>query len=85
MKTFKDLVFKDHRYLAGAKQAIIEFDSNFAMSIIFGNNCLGTKEAPYEVAIFDRNGKMIKHSNSDDLVIGYLTESDVTRYMKLYQ
>jgi len=85
MKTFKDLVFKDHPNFVNAKQAIIEFDNNFAMSVIFGSNCSGAEEAPYEIAIFDRNGKVIKHSSGDDLAIGYLTESDVTRYMKLYQ
>lgn len=74
MKTFKDLKFNPHPIGEGI-QAIIEFDNGRAASVICTPFSYGGKSGLYELAIFhnDEIGGDVK---------GWLTEDEVTKYLK---
>ena len=90
MKKFEDLVFEKHsaikgvgeeevnrlmKNFIGAKQANIEFENGRSMSVIFGKVFYSNGIDTYEAWCQD----------IDDEPRGYLTEAEVTNYMKLAQ
>jgi len=86
MKTFKDLEFKDHPMVKGAKEAIkkgvdmteeakakqakIKFENGVVLSVIFGSIFYSNGVDTYECMTL-----------GSDEPIGYLTEDEVTKYM----
>ena len=91
MKTFKDLKFKDHPAIAGkdkekiieispmfkgALQAKIEFDNGKSLSVIFG-------EMFYSNGVDTYEAMELGLSNNEPR--GYLSEDEVTEYMKELQ
>lgn len=92
MKTFEDLEFKEHgivssaresikmgvdmtQYLS-AKQAVIELDNGVKLSVLFGTVFYSNGVDTYEAMVLDEG---------DNEPRGYLTESQVTEYMKVLQ
>jgi len=81
MKTFKDLEFKTHpNFGIGRFQehARMSFKNNYGVSVIIGG--YGSSSKPYEVSILYNNNLTYNTHITDD-VIGYLTESEVTKIM----
>ena len=78
-----EMIAKEHD--PGGYQCVLDFGEHHQLSIISGNGAQGTKNAPYEAAIFI-NGEFahlpgINQTIEDD-VIGYLTEADVSSIIK---
>lgn len=85
MKTFKDLDSKPRDYTVGSftgNQARMEFDNGYGVSVI--NYGYGRDEGLYELAIMRDDGLCYDTPITND-VLGYLTEEDVTKYMRLVQ
>ena len=103
-KTFEDLVFEDwakragydtttmpplfRQIYAGHKQAVLEFDNGYAISVLFGSTFYSDGKSTYEVGIIGPDGKLRKNkeiTGEDDFVIGYQTKEQVTEIMKQVQ
>ena len=61
--------------MLSATQARITFDNGYSLSIISGNIFYCNENTPYEIAIMDKDGSLMKDP------IGYCTEEDVTSIM----
>lgn len=100
MKEFNDLVFikkfnsddldKMSKYMdvskmRTAKQSILEFDNGYSVSVITGYGAYIDLENPYELAVLHKTEGLVYPDFMDNDVKGYLTENDVTKYMKLIQ
>lgn len=83
MKEFKDLEFKDKKYMDG-QAAALEFDNGYGVSVICGFGAYGSTDAPYELAVL-KDGSLCYDTEITNDVIGYLTPDDVTKYMKQVQ
>ena len=67
----------------GGHQAVLSF-GDYELSIISGDGAYGTKNAPYEIAVF-KNGDMVEMpgiTNQGDTIKGHLTKSDVDAIIK---
>ena len=85
MKTFNDLEFKEHSHHSKGKQARMDFENGFGVSVIITPFSYGGDRGLYELAVF-KDGKIHydnKVANGD--VVGYLREEDVTDAMKVVQ
>ena len=83
MKEFKDLEFKDKKYMDG-QAAALEFDNGYGVSVICGFGAYSNNDTPYELAIL-KHGSLCYDTEITNDVIGYLTPDDVTNYMKQVQ
>ena len=84
MKTFKDLEFTDHPMGAevGGIMSRIHFDNGYGASVIQTPFSYGGKIGLYEVGILDSDGDICYTTSiSEDGVIGYLREEDVSEVM----
>ena len=91
MKTFKDLVFEPHSIakngLEGykeAKHAIMDFDNDYGISVIFGSCFYSNGINTYEVAVRYKQGISYSTNITND-VMGHLTARQVTNVMKKIQ
>lgn len=87
MKTFKDLEFKEHqlaKFYKGAKQAIMEFENGFGVSVIFGSCFYSNGIDTYEVAVL-KNGSLCYDTIITSDVLGGLTESEVSEVIQKVQ
>ena len=103
-KTFDDLVFEDwarrqgynqatmpplfRAMFAEQKQAILEFENGYAISVLFGSTFYSDGISTYEVGIFGPNGELCcipEIMGEYDSVIGYQTKEQVTAIMKQVQ
>lgn len=84
MKTFKDLVFEDRPYDMGISSRI-EFDNGYGASVVKGPYTYGGKDGLYEMAILDSNGNLTYDTPITNDVIGYLSEDEVSNYLKQIQ
>lgn len=91
MKTFKDLKFLPHSLSeqglsrhSNAKQAEMEFENGYGISVIFGSCFYSNGIDTYEIAVL-YNGSITYSSGIADDVVGYLTARQVTSYMKKIQ
>ena len=67
----------------GGHQAVLSF-GDYELSIISGDGAYGTKNAPFEIAVF-KNGNMVEMpgiTEADDTVKGWLTKSEVDAIIK---
>jgi hypothetical protein len=48
-----EIEWKEHKFLPGARQAIVEFENGYSGSVVTGSSYFYSK---YEVAVFDSNG-----------------------------
>lgn len=84
MKTFKDLVFKQHpgsvdKYDLGIVSRL-EFENGYAASVVRGPYTYGGPEGLYELAVF-KGDKICYDTPVTDDIIGHLTEEEVTDLM----
>jgi PII-like signaling protein len=84
MKTFKDLVFEDRPHNMGVASRI-QFDNGYGASVVKGPYTYGGKNGLYEMAILDSNGNLTYDTPITNDVIGYLSEDEVTDYLKQIQ
>jgi len=79
-----DLTFKAHPLfdLGFGTIAVHMFSNGFGASVITGEKVYSTKEAPYEIAILDKNGKITYDTPLASDVIGYLTEAGADDLLK---
>lgn len=84
MKTFKDLEFTDHPMGAevGGIMSRIHFENGYGASVIRTPFSYGGKIGLYEVGILDSDGEVCYTTPiTDNGVIGYLREEDVSEVM----
>ena len=81
MKTFKDLEFKKHPSSFGFdKQAVLNFDNNYGVSVITGSSAYTSHDKPFEVAIM-YNEELCYSTHITDDVLGYQSADDVNRIL----
>ena len=85
MKTFKDLVFKEHPNHMGGVQAVIEFDNGYGASIVSTPYTYGGKEGLYELAVFGKDGHISYDTPITNDVLGYLKPEEVTDILQKIQ
>ena len=84
MKTFKDLEFTDHPMgdEVGGIMSRIHFENGYGASVIRTPFSYGGKIGLYEVGILDSDGEVCYTTPiTDNGVIGYLREEDVSEVM----
>ena len=87
MKKFEDLEFKildDAPYMFG-KQAKLQFDNGFGVSVVSHTFSYGGKDGLFEVAVLDKEGNLTYETSVTNDVIGYLNPEEVTEVMKQVQ
>lgn len=84
MKTFKDLVFEERPHDMGIASQI-QFDNGYGASVVKGPYTYGGKDGLYEMAILDSNGNLTYDTPITNDVIGYLSEDEVSDYLKKIQ
>ena len=81
MKTFKDLKFKQHPSADGIISRIY-FENGYGASIVKGPYTYGGKIGLYELAVLNSEGDICTNTSvSEDGVVGYLREEDVSEGM----
>jgi hypothetical protein len=78
MKTFDDLEFQKHR-IAG-RQAVMEFDNGYGVSVITGPMAYGGDRGLYELAVL-KGASLCYDTPVTDDVIGYLSPKEVSEKM----
>ena len=81
LSSFEMIEKVDHH---GSHQCVLGFGDEYELSIITGKGAYGTKNAPFEIAVF-KNGDFVEMpgiTDEDDSVKGYLTEADVSAIIK---
>lgn len=69
-------------YMPGGFQSLLSFGEHHQLSVISGEGAYGSKNAPYEIAVFI-NGEFANLPGIvEDDVKGYLTESEVDTIIK---
>lgn len=85
MKTFSDLVFEDNKWIDGVQSRMM-FDNGYGISVIRSKFSYGGKMGLYEIGILDSEGDICYTTPiTDNGVIGYLREEDVTEGMRRIQ
>ena len=87
MKTFKDLKFEEHsyaKYYKGAKQATMNFENGFGVSVLIGSCFYSNGVNSYELAVL-KNGNLCYDSGLTEDVFGRLSAREVTKIMKQVQ
>lgn len=84
MKTFKDLVFKQHGWDETAHHARINFDNGYGVSVLSGGEFFRTANNTYEVGILKDDYLCYSTPITDD-VLNYQTPEQITEIMKKLQ
>ena len=97
IKTFKDLEFETHpivldakssqdtkEILANSKQAVMEFENGYSVSVIFGEQFYSNGIDTYEVGIL-KDGYLRFDTLLTDTVLAYQSEDEVTEIMRKVQ
>ena len=86
-KTFADLVFEDWGARRNqlpcpidAKQAILNFDNGYGVSVLFGDCFYSNGIDTYELAVL-RKGRLCYKTPVTDDVLGHITKEQVTEAM----
>jgi hypothetical protein len=84
MRTFNDLIFKQHPIVPDGVQAIMKLKNGYEISVVGGGRGLyGDGKKTFEIAVFDRQGEMIALGDGDQ-VLGYQTRDEVTDVIQKY-
>lgn len=83
MRTFDDLVFKNHPNGLGGKMAQMKLKNGYTISVVGGKGLYGNGINSFEVAIFDRQGEFVQLQDHDS-VLGYQSKDDVTNIIQDY-
>lgn len=78
MKTFDDLEFKKHHITV--RQAVMEFDNGYGVSVVTGPIAYGGDLGLYELAVL-KGASLCYDTPITNDVIGYLTPVEVSAYM----
>ena len=79
MKTFDDLVFKEHGLGNGAVQAILDLGNDIEVSVIGGPGMYGDGKTTFEVAGWYKTlGKFVEFPDGDN-ISGWNTKEEVTK------
>jgi hypothetical protein len=70
MRTFKDLVFKQHPSADGII-ARITFDNGYGASVVRHEYSYGGKDGLYELAVLDKNGDLCYDTPITDDAVSY--------------
>lgn len=87
MKKFEDLEFEmldDAPHMVG-KQARLQFDNGFGVSVVSHTFSYGGKDGLFEVAVLDKDGKLTYETSVTNDVIGYLEPHEVSEIMEQVQ
>jgi len=82
MKSFKDLVFTKLDEPYNGKQAKMQFDNGFGISVVSHNWSYGGPQGMYEIAVLDSDDCITYDTPITNDVIGWLSKRDVSRVMK---
>ena len=95
MKTFKDIVFKQHRLGKGNIQGLLTLDNGIELSVVAGEGMYssgkgGVREPidkvedaiSFEVAVFDQDGNFIGADN--DLILGWQSREDICKLIQIH-
>ena len=95
MKTFKDIIFKQHKLGKGNIQGLLTLDNGIELSIVAGEGMYssgknGVREAidkvedasSFEVAIFDQDGEFIQAEH--DMVLGWQSREDIDKLIQAH-
>tara|TARA_B110000238_G_scaffold94425_1_gene103186 strand:- start:17 stop:301 length:285 start_codon:yes stop_codon:yes gene_type:complete len=93
MKTFKDIIFKQHKVGKGNIQGLLMLDNGIELSVVAGTGMYsagknGVREAvdnvkdvsSFEVAVFDQDGEFI----GGDMVLGWQSREDINELIKKF-
>ena len=83
MKTFNDLDFQSMQFGIGVI-ARINFDNGYGASVVKSTFSYGGNQDLYELAVIKDDAICYDTPITDD-VLGYLTEDDVTKYLRQIQ
>lgn len=78
MKTFNDLKFEP--WFGGIKHAVLNFDNDYGVSVLFGKGCYSNGIDTYELAVL-RYGFTCYDTEITDDILGYITKEEVTDVM----
>jgi len=78
-KRFKDLEFKPH-YLGNGKQASVNFDNGYGVSVVMFDSSYGYSDGLWELAVL-KNDKLCYSTHITDDVLGWLSEDKVSEVM----
>ena len=91
MKTFDDLVFEYHPITEcgidkykNCKQAVINFDNGYGVSVIFGTAFYSNGIDTYELAVLLEGSICYPHEIGND-VLAYISKDEVTEAMRKIQ
>lgn len=84
MKQFKDLEFKKHPVSPDGVQSVMTFDNEYGVSVIQGESFYSDGKTTYELAPLGPGGHLDTDLSDGD-VVGWLTEGEVTYWMKKLQ
>ena len=80
MKTFDDLVFKQHHSINFLMQAKLQFENGYGISVLFGSPAYSNGIDTYEVAVL-KDGSLCFNTEITDDVIGEIEKEEVTNIM----
>ncbi len=79
MKTFDDLVFKEHAVGRGAVQATLDLGNDIEVSVVGGDGMYGNGKTTFEVAGWYKTlGKFVELPDGDE-TSGWNTKEEVTK------
>jgi hypothetical protein len=87
MKKFEDLEFEmldDAPHMVG-KQARLQFENGFGVSVVSHTYSYGGKDGLFEVAVLDKDDNLTYETSVTSDVIGYLNPDEVTEVMEQVQ
>jgi len=84
MKQFNDLQFKKHPQKDGVITRII-FDNGYGASVVKHEHSYGGDKGLYELAVLGKDGQITYDTPITNDVIGYLTEDEVTDFLRQIQ
>ena len=76
--SFEDLKFETHHIDSNASRAVLNFNNNYGISIISGDDFLTTPEFPFEIGI-------LKFGEITDEIIGYCDIQTINEQIKNIQ
>ena len=95
MKTFKDIIFKQHPLGKGRIQGLLMLDNGIKFSIVAGKGLYSTSKtgtmvpaddvkdvSSFEVAVFDQAGNFISTDSGD--VLGWQSREDIDKLIQAH-
>lgn len=84
MKTFNDLQFEKNYTLGGVKSRMF-FENGYGVSVIRNQYSYGGESGLYELAVLNKDGKIVYDTPITHDVLGWLSKEEVTSTMEKVQ